>query len=122
MEFVISEKLPSLNEYVNACRKHWAVGSKMKKDTDELIRTYIIEAIYKKQVYATAQSCNIYFEWHEKDKRRDVDNIQSGQKFILDALQETGIIVNDSRKYVKQIFHEIIDDEKTFVVCNIEII
>ena len=56
----------------------------------------------------------------EKTKRRDVDNIQSAQKFILDALQHFSIIKNDSRKYVKQIHHTVIDDERDFVIVRFE--
>jgi Holliday junction resolvase RusA-like endonuclease len=64
--------------------------------------------------------CEIFIEWHEKTKRRDVDNIQSAQKFILDALQQHNIIKNDSRKYVKQIHHTVIDDKRDFVIVRIE--
>lgn len=32
--------------------------------------------------------------------RRDEDNVMSAAKFILDALQDMDIILNDSRKYV----------------------
>lgn len=39
--------------------------------------------------------------------RRDADNIQSAQKFILDAMVKCGVIKNDSRKYISQIYHHI---------------
>ena len=42
----------------------------------------------------------IEFLWIEKDRRRDLDNIYSGKKYILDALQTAGVIPNDSQKYV----------------------
>ncbi|WP_418294417.1 hypothetical protein [Megasphaera massiliensis] len=37
----------------------------------------------------------IKFHWVEKNKRRDKDNIAFAKKFILDALQEMGILQND---------------------------
>jgi len=42
----------------------------------------------------------IIFNWYEKDRRRDLDNIASAKKFILDALTESGVIDNDSQKYI----------------------
>lgn len=64
--------------------------------------------------------CVIYIDFHEKDKRRDVDNIHSSTKFICDAMVKNGILQNDNRRYVKQIYHEIIDDNSDFVVVRIE--
>lgn len=114
-ELVINQQLPSYNEYINACRSHWSKGAKFKKDIDRIIGYEILRAKSEKKLAPTSAPCVINIEWHEKTKRRDVDNIQSAQKFILDALQLTEIIPNDSRRYVKQIYHEIIDDTKDYV-------
>lgn len=64
--------------------------------------------------------CVIYIEWHEKTKRRDADNIQSSQKFVLDAMVANRVLQNDNRRYVKQVYHEIIDDKEDFVVVTIK--
>ena len=40
--------------------------------------------------------------WVEKDRRRDQDNVTSGQKFLLDGLVEAGVIRDDSQRYVPQ--------------------
>ena len=42
----------------------------------------------------------VCFEWHEKTRRRDLDNIASAKKFILDALQECGILEGDGQKQI----------------------
>ena len=57
----------------------------------------------------------VRFEWHERTKRRDADNIASAKKFILDALVEMGVLPDDSRKYVKGFYDVIIDDKTDFV-------
>lgn len=119
-ELIIDAQLPSLNQYQNACRSHWSKGADFKKDIEELIGEYIIEALLTKKLHRVEKPCEIHIEWHEATKRRDVDNIQSAQKFILDALQHFRIIVKDSRKYVKQIHHTVIDDERDFVVVRFE--
>ena len=47
------------------------------------------------------RACRIGFDWIEPDKRRDMDNISAGKKFILDALVWAGVIADDSWKCVK---------------------
>jgi Holliday junction resolvase RusA-like endonuclease len=117
-ELLIDAQLPSLNQYQNACRSHWSKGAEFKKDVETLIGNFIKIALLQKKLHRVEKPCEIFIEWHEATKRRDVDNIQSAQKFILDALQHHNIIKNDSRKYIKQIHHRIVDDKRDFVIVN----
>lgn len=119
-ELIIEAQLPSLNEYQSACRSHWSKGAAFKKGIEELIGDFVKIALLQRKLRRVEKPCEIFIEWHEKTKRRDVDNIQSAQKFILDALQHHAVIKNDSRKYVKQIHHTVIDDERDFVIVRIE--
>lgn len=114
-ELVINQQLPSYNEYVDANRSHWSKGAKFKKTIDTQIGYEILRAKAVKKLAPFSDPCVIYIEWHEKTKKRDVDNIQSAQKFILDALQIMKIIPNDSRRYIKQINHKIVDDDRDYV-------
>ena len=59
------------------------------------------------------------FEWHERTKRRDPDNIASAKKFVLDALVKNGVLEDDSRKYVKGFYDVIVDDTKDFVIVEL---
>lgn len=104
-----------MNEYVRSCRANKYSGAEFKRSIEALIGYSITRGISKGTLKPIDKPCEIYIDWHEATRRRDVDNIQSAQKFILDALQHCGIIKNDSRKYVKQVYHDIIDDEKNFV-------
>lgn len=115
---IIETQLPSLNEYQYACRTHWSKGQKFKAEAEETIGWYIHLSKAQKRLRAVKNPCEIHIEWHEGTRKRDVDNIQSAQKFILDALQQYKILINDSRKYVKQIHHNIIDDTRTFVIVR----
>ena len=119
-ELVINAQLPSLNEYQRACRSHWSKGAEFKKSIEELIGWSIRQALTKQTLRRVEKPCEIYIEWHERTKKRDCDNIQSAQKFILDALQHFEIIKKDSRKYVKQIHHTVIDDKRDFVIVRFE--
>lgn len=118
--FVIKEKIGGLNDYQNACRSHWSKGSEFKKNTEETIGWYIRIALSKGTLTPVSYPIDIVFEWHEKTQKRDTDNIQSGQKFIIDAMRSQGVIVNDNRKYVEQIYHQIIDGAKEdFVIVKL---
>lgn len=92
---VIPHKLPSLNEYINACRKNRYAGANMKKKYEELIGLYLGKARkYNNPVKIT-------FTWVEGNKRRDYDNIcGGGRKFILDAMVKSGKLKEDNRKCV----------------------
>lgn len=87
-------KLPSLNEYVEACRRNAHCGARLKCNVEAGIIPQLCKLKkIEKPVYIT-------FIWHEVDKRRDKDNVSAGKKFILDALQKSGKLINDNNKYI----------------------
>lgn len=119
--FVINVQLPSLNDYQNVCRYNRFAAAKFKKGYEEAVQWAIIKAKNGGTLRRiTAYPVELDIEWHEKDRRRDVDNIKSAAKFILDGMTKVGLIENDSRKYVSQIHDTVIDDKKTFVVVRIK--
>jgi Holliday junction resolvase RusA-like endonuclease len=61
----------------------------------------------------------VRFEWHERTKKRDADNIASAKKFILDALVKMRVLPDDSRKYVKGFYDVIVDDKSDFVIVEL---
>lgn len=118
--FTIKAKLPSLNEYTRACRTHRMIGAKFKEEVEEVIGWYIKQAQTAGTLSAIEKPCEIYIDFYEKTKRRDVDNIISGgTKFILDALVQNKIIPNDNRKYVKQVRCSVYDDTKDYIVVRL---
>ena len=118
--FTIKAKLPSLNDVVLKNRTNKYYANKFKQDIEEVIGWAIKQAVTMKTLKPTSKPCVIYIDWHEKTKRRDTDNVQSSAKFVLDSMVKNGILKNDSRRYVKQIYHEIIDDNENYVVVRIK--
>lgn len=118
--FVIKAKLPSLNDVIAKNRANRYLGNQFKKDIEQVIGWAIKQALTMKTLKPVQKPCVIYIDWHEATKKRDVDNIQSSQKFVLDAMVRNGILIDDSRQYVKQVNHKIIDDSVDFVVVKIE--
>ena len=114
----IPMKLPSLNEYISACkiqRGKWNKGNQMKQDTQDMMIYYLKRLpIFQKPV-------RIKFIWvSEKGDRRDLDNIAFAKKFILDGLQQAGRISNDNRKHVTGFIDEFIYGEQYQVILEIE--
>lgn len=90
----IPMKLPSLNEYIRVCRSNVYMASKFKKDIELQIGGYIATLPkFKRPV-------KIHFHWVESNKRRDLDNIASAKKFILDSMVKVGVLTDDNRKCV----------------------
>lgn len=95
IKFEIPFRLPSLNEYVNICRTNRYGAGKHKRDIENHILWYLKNV--KKKVDSPVF---IKFVWYEKSRRRDKDNVAFAKKYILDALQKSGILPNDNNKYI----------------------
>ena len=94
----IPMKLPSLNEYIAACkiqRGRWNGGNQMKRDTQNDL------AYFLNQLPIFTSKVKIHFTWIDKNRKRDIDNVGFAKKFILDALQECGKLKNDNRQWVE---------------------
>lgn len=118
--FTIKAKLPSLNDVIGYNRANKFQGNRVKQEIQELIGWSIRQALTIGTLKPITKPCEIHIDWHEATKKRDPDNIQSSIKFILDSMVANKILINDSRRYIKQIHHEIIDDKENFVVVRIE--
>lgn len=90
----IPYKFPSLNEYVNECRKNSYAGAHMKRRIQNDISWYV------RQLPKFETPVKIDFIWIEGNKRRDYDNIAFSKKFILDAMVECGKLKDDNRRCV----------------------
>jgi Holliday junction resolvase RusA-like endonuclease len=90
----IPMKLPSLNEYIRACRGNKYGGAWMKKQVESELMWYI------QRLPKFENPIVIDFLWIEQNKKRDLDNIAFGKKFILDALVKAGKLKDDNRRCV----------------------
>lgn len=77
------------------------------------------KALIFKSLHRVEQPVIVNIHWHDWTKKRGVDNIASAKKFILDVLVQKGVLVDNSRKYVKKNCHEIIDDKEDYVVVEL---
>lgn len=105
--FEVEGKFPSLNEYTRACRAHWSKGAKMKQENERLACWYIQQAKLNGTLENVDGPVVIHFEWREKTRRRDPDNVYFAKKFVLDAMQRMGVLPNDNQKYIVGLYSTI---------------
>jgi len=103
MKLTIPFKLPSLNEYINKLNRNRYVGSKFKKD----VELDICWQIKLQRLKPITKPCMLIITWQEANRRRDIDNVYSASKYILDSLQTIGVLPTDGAKWVKGISNEI---------------
>ncbi len=112
IKFVIKGKLDGLNEYINACRTNRYKGAEMKKKNERLVMAYILQAVNFGEIYEVKNyPIRLNINWYEPNSRRDVDNVTFATKFIQDSLVRTGILEDDSRKYINQVNHSVFTDK-----------
>lgn len=107
-------RLPSLNEYIDACRTNRFKGAKMKANIEEDIGLFI------GRLPRFEKPVTIEFLWVEENKRRDLDNVAFAKKFILDALVKYGKLKDDNRKQVTGFTDRFMYGEKSKVVLKIK--
>lgn len=114
MTLEIPMKLPSLNQYINECRKNRYAGANMKRKIEEELSWYInTMPQYKNPI-------KIHFHWIEGNKKRDLDNVCFAKKFILDCMVKTGKLKDDNRNYVVGFTDTFEYGNETKVILTIE--
>ena len=88
--FFVNGTLPGLNDYIAAINAHRFKGNKMKQDSQDVIGWAIAQHHIKKVTQAY-----FVFNWYEKNKKRDLDNVAFAKKMCLDALVKMGVLPND---------------------------
>lgn len=100
--YTIPLRLPGINEYQNACRRHPIQGAVMKKKWMQAIMVYLTPV---EKLSWPAQFDIIYTE---PNKKRDIDNITGfGSKVILDAFVKAGFLPDDGPSYVNKIDSQV---------------
>lgn len=116
---VIHDKLPGLNELIDAERRHRQLGAKLKRDAERVVRAYIRQQL---RGYRPKPPVTLYYYFYEQNRRRDLDNIAGfAHKVIQDSLVKEGVLANDGWDYVKGFFDRFYVD-KSFPRVEVEIV
>jgi Holliday junction resolvase RusA-like endonuclease len=103
-EFFIPGRLPGLNEIISSVKIRKGRNSRYEREKREI--TFFLCRIIQAEKVSKFKKCRIGFRWVEPDRKRDIDNISAGKKYILDALVWAGVIADDSWKCVRGFLHE----------------
>lgn len=96
-KLVIKGRLPGLNDYIAAERKHRQAAAKMKREAEDLV----LWAAKASRLRKIPTPVTMHFLWVEPNRKRDKDNISSfGRKVIQDALVKGGYLAGDGWKYI----------------------
>jgi len=113
---IINEKLPGLNQIVDAAKRGHREYSSMKKHYTNLV---IRELIKQKCVPAKPYSkIVVNYEFHEGTNARDPDNQLSGIKFVHDAFVSCGMVTDDDTFHIEFGRIESIIDGKFSVIVK----
>lgn len=96
-EFIIPQRLASLNEYILKCRGNKYSGNTLKKQQEQIIKKAIAASDV---IPIKSYPIKIIYKWVEPNKKRDLDNICFAHKFVQDALVESGILTGDGWKQI----------------------
>jgi hypothetical protein len=101
-EFWIPGPLPGMNELIAAAKGEGGRGlgySRLKRQWGETISLLALAAGLHRDPWPRLTW--FHFEWWERDKRRDKDNVAGGgRKLILDGLVKAGALPGDGWAYV----------------------
>lgn len=93
--------LPGLNEMIAAAKGSGGRGAgyaRLKRDWTEAVWA---EA-KRQKVPAFPHRVVLQFTWHERDRRRDPDNVAAGgRKLVLDGLVMAGVLRGDGWRFVQ---------------------
>ena len=93
MKLTVWGQLPGMNEFIDANRRNYHAGAKMKKEAE-----YIVTVCARKTLQRWRASGPVFmrYTWYEPNRKRDKDNVSGfGRKIIQDALVRAGYLKND---------------------------
>lgn len=119
VKFTIWGQLPGLNEFIDANRRNYHAGAKLKKEAQFLVVTAARKGLKR---WRPAGPVWMTYRWFEPNQRRDKDNISAGgRKIIQDALVEAGVLKNDGWREIRGFTDEFyIDKNEPRIEVEIE--
>lgn len=114
--YEIHTKLPTLNEYINIERTNKYAASSLKK---KFTKVCALSSLVLKNKLDNTKTHSLVINWFVENNKVDSDNVFFGVKFILDGLVESGVLLNDSRKYITNIHNNIKTSTKYKIEVNL---
>ena len=100
MNFYIPGELATLNDFIAAMNRNRYDGAQIKR-----LETQRVKMACRELHPVGHYPVDLRLTWYRADRRSDPDNVAFAIKFILDGLQQAGIIKQDNWKCVNSITH-----------------
>mgnify|MGYP005816472919 FL=1 len=100
LEYLITipGKLNNLNDYIAAERTNRYKGANLKSENGNIVSAAVRQCLKGVRI---DKPVFMHYTWYEPNKRRDLDNISSfGRKVIQDALVGAGVLKDDGWSHV----------------------
>ena len=113
--FEVKAKTPSMNEIIGVNRTNRYAGASAKKRYQNMVVWSIKAArLHRAQVRQW-----IHYEFHEKTKKRDKDNLLAAIKPVNDALQQAGVLPNDNNNWVAGLSMSFVYDKTDRLIVTL---
>lgn len=97
-KLIIKGRLPGLNEYIDAERRHRQAAAKMKREAEETVMWAAKTSLRNAKIPVP---CVMNYLWVEPNRKRDLDNISAyGRKVVQDALVKAKYLPGDGWAYI----------------------
>jgi hypothetical protein len=111
--------LPGMNEMIAAAhhrRGKWDGYGALKRQWGAAVFAHAKSA----RMPAVPSPVAVTFAWREPARRRDIDNVAAGAKFVLDGLVKAGVIEGDGQRHIVRLEHSFgVDKERPGVLVTV---
>lgn len=90
--FEVPGRFPSCNEFY---RMQLHQQNRVKQECDNAVSEAAKLARIKR-----VNRARFRFKWYEPNRRRDLDNVAFGKKFVFDGLVKAGVLIDDGPNHV----------------------
>ena len=101
VEFFIPGQFTTLNEHIAAANRHRQESARIKRE-----ETMRVQLAARELPEITEYPVDLYLIWYRSSRKSDPDNIAFAIKYILDGLQQAGVMKQDTWACVRSITHE----------------
>ncbi len=107
---IIPGRLAGINEYTYESRRSPYAGAELKRRDQHTCEVAILDCLRGVKI---ENPVHVSFEFYEKNKRRDLDNISGwAHKVIFDALVNCGVLADDGWDEINGFDDEFFVDSK----------
>ncbi len=119
MKILLSYEFDEFYSLNKALSQHWSESQKIKKQIMNDVKYLTINGMRHNSIADDDKNkyyYNLYIEYHFDNDRIDTDNFAYMRKAVIDGINQTDLITDDSFKYLSVFDHKYIKNDKKRIV------